>query len=344
MNIGIMRNYKKPSYLSELIAIYSKAYDINVLYMRPNDVNIKTGKVRALTLIKGKWIKINTDIPKFIDISPFCFKEENNEIMEYLRENTSLSDNGLRRTSKITFINRLKKDTDFNYLIIPTNKVNAINDVKEFIDRYKKIILKPSSGQFGANIFFLKYSDGKYVLLYGSEKQELNDDELLDFYRNNIEGKDYIIQKFINSKTKQGYPFDCRINMEKNNLGEWTVARKFIRIGIGQKVVSNISQGGAVSGLKSFLNANFQNDKAKEIERKLNVIAKTLPQKVEEMRRQELMIMGIDVGIDKDGSVYLFEVNSAPGTTQLRAQAAELRAQYYSYIRDRIQSERKEVN
>src|SRR5699024_12879308 len=103
----------------------------------------------------------------------------------------------------------------------------------EFNDRYIKIIIKHSSGKFGANIFLLKYIDVKYVLLYGSEKLEHNDDVLLDFYRNNIEEKDYIIQKFINSKTKQGYPFDCRINMEKNNLGEWTVARKFIRIGIG---------------------------------------------------------------------------------------------------------------
>ena len=344
MNIGIMRNGAKPSYLVELIAIYSKAYDVNIIYMSPKDINIAKGTVSGKTLVNGDWIKIQTKIPKFIDISQFCFKKKNREIIEYLRNNVLLSDNGLNRNNKLKFIKEVKKDKKLNHLVIPTQKVNSIGDIITFMDKYQEAILKPIAGQFGRDIFLLKKDREKgYKLHQGTEERYLTRDDLYTLFEENLSTKKYIIQKFIHSITKQGYPFDCRINVEKNGKGEWSTARMFIRIGIGQKVVSNISQGGAVSKLKSFLNANFPVEQVKVIEQRLKEIAKTVPLKVEELRKQQLMTLGIDVGIDRDGSVYLFEVNGAPGTSQLRAEVAELRAQYYSFIKNKIQFEQKGV-
>ncbi len=109
--------------------------------------------------------------------------------------------------------------------------------------------------------------------------------------------------------------------------------KKYIRIGIGQKVISNVNQGGGISEPKPFLKANF-GDQWKEIDEKLNNLGKTLPYKIEDLRQTHIMSLGIDVGIDKTGELYVFESNSAPSTKALKAEVTMLRTDYYKYIVD----------
>ena len=337
MNVGYMRNNLKPTELAKLIAMYGHSYGINVIYLRPKDVNLKTNMVNGKTLVNGQWIPIKTKLPKFIDISQFCFKKKNRDIIKHLRAHTTMSDDGLNRRNKLKFIQEMNKDETVNHLIIPTRKVFKEEDIIKFLDQYNSIILKPISGQFGIGIFFIRRNkDNEYTIKFDNVKNIVTKQDLKLFIENDILGNQYIVQKYIESKTREGYPFDCRINMEKDINGEWSVARKFIRIGIGQKIVSNISQGGAVSNVSTFLKSNYSPKKVTAILTRLKEIENTVPQKVEYLRKQSLMTLGIDVGIDSDGSVYLFEVNSAPGTTQLRAQVAYLRAQYYYYMVNKI--------
>lgn len=336
MNVGYMRNNLKPTELAKLISIFSKSYGINLIYLRPDDVDLETDMVDGKIFINNEWIPITTSLPEFIDISQFCFKRKNKNIINYLRNNTMLSDNGLNRRNKLKFIQEVSKDNTINHLIIPTKKILKIEDVLTAVEEYNQVILKPISGQFGVGIYSISETDSdQYLVEYESVKKHISKEELKDFIENDILTNKYIVQKYINSKTKVGYPFDCRINMEKNINGEWVVARKFIRIGIGQNVVSNISQGGAVSDFKAFIKSNFDLKTTQKIQKKFKEIEKKIPKKVESLRKQELMTLGIDIGIDTDGELYLFEVNGAPGTSQLKAQAAELRAQYYSYIKNK---------
>ncbi|HLQ83719.1 MAG TPA: YheC/YheD family protein [Pseudogracilibacillus sp.] len=333
MNVGYMRNNLKPTELAKLIAMYGHSYGINVIYLRPKDVNLKTNMVNGKTLVNGQWIPIKTKLPKFVDISQFCFKKKNRDIIKHLRKHTTMSDDGLNRRNKLKFIQEMNKDETVNHLIIPTRKVLKEADVIEFLDQYNSIILKPISGQFGVGIFFIrKNKDNEYMIKYDDIKKIITERDLELFIESDILENKYIVQKYIESKTKEGYPFDCRINMEKDINGEWRVAKRFIRIGIGQQVVSNISQGGAVSNFNDFLKSNYTKDIRVKIRKDMKEISNIVPQKVEALRKQQLMTLGIDVGLDASGATYLFEVNGAPGTSQLKADAADLRAQYYSYI------------
>ncbi len=143
------------------------------------------------------------------------------------------------------------------------------------------------------------------------------------------------MQKYIASRTMHGHPFDCRVHVEKDGRGKWVVARSFIRIGIGQKVISNVNQGGGIADLKPFLEANF-GEKKGTIEKKINHLASTLPYKIEELRNTHIMSLGMDVAIDENGKLYLFEVNGAPTTAPLKAEAVMLRTEYYKFILENI--------
>lgn len=327
-----MRNYKSPTKLAKSLAIASKAQGIDLIYFNHSGVDIKSKKIHGKIYINNKWNDITTDIPKLVDVSQFCFKKKYKEIMDYLVKVTKLSDNNTGKINKMKLQRELKKDKSFSDLVIPTQKVKSFQTIEDIINKYNVIVLKPLGGSFGDNIYMCEKTSGEmYKVTYENIESEFNASDFKSFYIQKIKDKKYIIQKYIDSTTIQGHPFDCRINMEKDSNGNWVLAKNFIRIGIGQKTVSNISKGGGVSSTKPFLEANFKS-KRKSIEKKLNFIAETLPQKVEFLKGFNLMILGIDVGIDKNGDVYIFEINGSPGTSQLNYEAALYRSQYYKYV------------
>ncbi|WP_449355758.1 YheC/YheD family protein [Virgibacillus natechei] len=139
----------------------------------------------------------------------------------------------------------------------------------------------------------------------------------------------------MHSKTIKGDPFDCQIRLEKIGKRKWEVVINLVRIGTGQKVASNIMQGGSISTLEPFLKSNYLN-KWEPIRDSIIEVGKTFPSKIEELYNQELHSMGIDVGIDKYGKLYLFESNNAPGVDGAWGEIAMVKCDYYKYMLDEL--------
>lgn len=139
------------------------------------------------------------------------------------------------------------------------------------------------------------------------------------------------MQKYINSRTNHNDPFDCRVIVQKNRHGKWEIAQILIRTGIGQKVVSNTSKGGGISYPKQFLKHNFK-DQWKEVYKDIKNSSLKLAYKFEEIKKTPTMDLGLDIGIEKDGSLYLFEINNGSNIKRLVAESAILRVEYYLYL------------
>lgn len=335
MIVGFMRNFKNPTYMAKLTAMLCKYHDLDLIYLRPEDVNLEDNSINGKMYIDNKWIEVKTELPSFIDISQYCFKRKNNTIINYLRKNTLLSDNRRNILSKKMLQNQLLKSDIFKQLVIPTHNVEEFGEILKWLDKYASIVLKPIKGERGKGVYVLRKEKLSYVIGYQKEEKKYSYEGLKDFFAEFIKNKQYMLQKYISSRSIQGDPFDCRVHVEKNAEGKWTIARKFIRIGIGQKVTSNLSQGGSISDTEPFLKANF-GEEWEGIDWKLNELGDTLPYHIEKLRKTNIMSMGMDIGIERDGKLYLFEINGAPITGPLRSEAAMLRTEYYKYILGKI--------
>src|SRR5699024_10738641 len=187
-----------------------------------------------------------------------CFKRKNREIIQYLNGKTQLSDARVTNIGKAKLQRLLKKSDGFKHLVIPTKRAKSFKNVEEYVGKHESIVMKPLGGEQGKGVYILKKKmDGNYLLGYQKEEKTLYHQDLKEFFKTNLENKRYILQKYINSRSLQGDPFDCRVHMEKNGKGEWQLAKSYIRIGVGQKVVSNINQGGGIGDVKPFLEANY---------------------------------------------------------------------------------------
>ncbi|WP_077601531.1 YheC/YheD family protein [Oceanobacillus sojae] len=333
MIIGYMRNLKKPDSLARTTSLIAKSYGLELLYMNPRDVDVKKKKVYGRVLVNNKWMDKETDIPLFIDVVPYCFKKETKEVMDFLRETTLLSEDRKNVITKEYLQEVLSKDEAFSHLMIPTHPMETFEDLHHYLNQYQKVVLKPESGLRGKNIYFIEMieADG-FQIGFNTEKWKVSLNELASFFDATFKGNQYFLQKYVVSRTPQGDPFDCRVHVEKNSRGRWAIAKIYVRIGIGQSVISNVNQGGGVSDTREFLKVNY-GDKWQKIYQYLKKLGKIIPEKMEELRGKDIMTLGLDVGIDQSGDqFYLFEVNDSPSSKALKSDVAYFRSNYYLYV------------
>ncbi|WP_193065546.1 YheC/YheD family protein [Oceanobacillus oncorhynchi] len=330
--IGIMASFREPTKLATITSLIAKSYGIEVIYMRVRDVNIEEKKVYGKVFVNNQWIEKKTDIPPFIDVVPYCFKRKNKRVMDFLRKETFLSDDRSNVITKEKLQNILSEDNEFSHLMIPTHKFKTFDDMYNYLISYNKVVLKPGKGIQGKGIYFIEAIDeDMFKIGFNRNKWEVNLHSLKEFFEDNLERKNYILQKYVTSRTLQGEPFDCRVHVEKDGSGGWSIAKAYIRIGIGQSVISNVNQGGGISDPTEFLKANFGED-WEDIYENLLSVGRKIPVKMEQLRKTHIMSLGMDIGINRDGKLYLFEVNDGPATKALISEVAFHRSNYYKYI------------
>src|SRR5699024_6113169 len=91
MIVGFMRRYVTPPKITELIAMVSKYKGIDLVYLKPSDIDITNNKANGKMLINDEWVKVETHIPGFIDITPYLFTKKNQKMINHLRSNSILS-------------------------------------------------------------------------------------------------------------------------------------------------------------------------------------------------------------------------------------------------------------
>ena len=76
-----------------------------------------------------------------------------------------------------------------------------------------------------------------------------------------LKSNSYMIQRYVQARTKKGEPFDIRAHMQKNYEGKWVITRIYPRMGNKKSILSNISRGGRTQPLEDFLEAEFPDKK-----------------------------------------------------------------------------------
>ena len=104
--------------------------------------------------------------------------------------------------------------------------------------------------------------------------------------------------------------------MQKNKKCEWVTAKIYPRIAETGSIVSNLSAGGYTSELTAFLKREFGSgyfDIKKYIERFSLQFAAHMDKIQKELYNEELDELGIDIGLDQNQKICVYETNWRPG-------------------------------
>ncbi|GAB2561225.1 YheC/YheD family protein [Gracilibacillus alcaliphilus] len=327
MRVGMLRFPEKPTFLARSIAYVCGHYGIDFFYFTPEDVDLSRQKINGQFLIKGKWIRKETSYPDVIDNEPM--RERHRHIYESLEEQGFLTTKRLGSKKKV--FRMMEKSGNFNDVLIPYKSIETDNDVKSAVELYGKVLLKPSVSNQGRNVYSVEKINENYQITTDSNEIIYNELEFSLEFNKLITDRSYICQPYIDSTTREGHPFDVRIHTRKNAEGKWSTVCIYPKIGIGNAITSNINQGGGVSEVNAFLKAQFD-DKWESVKRELNRLSKSLPTRFQSLYNRSIDALAFDLGIDKIGKVWLFEVNTYPGAKYFFAEDAEARVNYYRYV------------
>lgn len=327
MQVGYYRtSYDNPR-TRRINAITYQYYGLELICFGPEDVDIDKQTINGKVFKEGEWIEKTVSPPLIINNTPFR-KKSDKAIFDFLDNNSYLMFRNYGDKEELN--NTLLNDKKYGRLIIPTITLDSFESIIKSLAQFKNIIIKPKKGSQGRSIYSIVQDDQVFIVTYKSDTKSFNLEDLKELYNEKFKNKNFIIQKEIQSRTKQNQPFDIRVQFEKNGKGRWVRAQSYVRLGTSEQIVSNISQGGSMTRLNSFLKYHH-NSHRKEYREKLKQVTKGLPERIEEIYNTEITSLAFDFGLE-NGDYYLFETNYFPGGTFARGEIAMLRAAYTKHL------------
>ncbi|MCH5584332.1 YheC/YheD family protein [Shimazuella sp. AN120528] len=196
----------------------------------------------------------------------------------------------------------------------------SIQTLQQMLEEHEMVYLKPIRGSLGLGIFRITYSPAKgyYCRFHGGERNVLHRfatlESLLSHYfrKNKQRFKGYLAQQGIRLIRIQNRPVDFRVHIHKDSSDDWKV------VGIGSKlagvgsVTTHVRTGGTLLSTRQLFEKNF-GDRSEEMLQSLKDTAILIAEVLEENADGPLGEIGMDMGIDQDYRIWLFECNAKPG-------------------------------
>ncbi len=293
-------------------SVVAKAEGIEFFYFTPGKVDIKNQKILGKYYDNGVWLDKEYRFPDAIYNSSYPLTAKAERIVDYLADRIPFTSHSVG--DKLSVYSRIEKGKDFQQYLIPTVKLTDFKSLMDMINLYNSIIMKPVSGHQGGGILFLEKQDNHdFKVSELGNAVIYNERELLDIISLRIKDQEYLVQKYICSRLKSGHVYDFRLHVQKNGEGEWVVTTIYPRIGALDSITSNLSSGGYTAFLDHFLEKEFHNEWF-NMKRLLEHFSLSFSNHFESLYDGITFDeLGIDVGIDENQKLWLFEVNWRPG-------------------------------
>ncbi|MGO4106153.1 YheC/YheD family endospore coat-associated protein [Paenibacillus sp. YAF4_2] len=288
---------------------------------RPEDIKWRTRKVNGSFLQRSgkgmRWHKATAPFPNVIYnqiksrkiYSTPLYKR----LFEYIHHtrSTIFNHNYFNKGDMYRFISN---DTELK-AHLPLSYISpSIHQIEELLKISTSVFLKPLKGSGGQGIYKIsrRTSSRPYYCeaIFGKTKVSKPYSSLAQLIHNHIPKlSSYLVQQGVELKRYGADFFDLRVQLNKNGKNEWVVAAIGANINHPSKITTH---GGWIKTGPYVLNEVFR-QKAGVIEDKIKKVSKRIGYVLEKGYGHELGDLGIDLGVDKDGRVWIFEANSAPG-------------------------------
>ncbi|WP_419874426.1 YheC/YheD family protein [Candidatus Pristimantibacillus sp. PTI5] len=194
--------------------------------------------------------------------------------------------------------------------IPPTRKFTADN-LKAMLDAHQMVVVKPVVGAGGHGVIKVAHDSKGYVYTYYSQtKRFASFGALIGALNKKRRGRSYLIQKGINLATVDGRPIDYRVKYVKTENG-WVYRAIVGRIAKKGLFVTNLCRGGKLVSGAQGISRSLSPAQVTEKKRKMRELT-VLSTGVLEAKYPGIGQLGFDYGIDKQGHIWIFEVNTRP--------------------------------
>lgn len=315
--IGMLHHRKNPKNVRKAYAyaLVAKGEGAELIYFSPKNVDFVKKTVVGFQYKDGEWQNVESRFPDVIynTGSPVKLKKANT-IVSKLKQIIPFTTYSIG--DKLHVYEKLKIDGEISQYLVHTQLIESIDDFIKFLNAFPKIVIKPTNGHKGQGIIYIETIDNKYYLQIEKQDYMLNFEDLKNYISEIIKEQQYLVQPYINSRTKDGNAFDFRLHVQKNGNNEWVITAIYPRIGPSGSIVTNINSGGFTNYLEPFLKQEF-GDSYLIIKQSLETFTLKIAKKMEKIQleyyNEEIDELGIDIGLDEMKNIWIYEINWRPG-------------------------------
>lgn len=207
-------------------------------------------------------------------------------------------------------------DPDMKQHLPFTILYQSTQDIHGMLNKYGKIFIKPVSGLKGNGIIKATMEGGSIVFRYRENQENQNvafdkPNAINQFIENRFHPGRYLIQQAIDLLKHEGSVIDFRCALQKDQSSNWVCNAVLGRYGDKDSVVSNISNGGTTYEVVDLLK-KVHTSPGMDIlamKNRMEYFAIKVANTLDEYGIN-CGTLGLDVGIDADGHLWLIEINN----------------------------------
>lgn len=322
IRIGILTwrkatSFSEPRYFRQLIR-EGKRLGCQVFLFSPRDVNSGKRLIKGYVPAGAKgWKRCSVAWPDVvIDRYLYSPTKAFNRYVAFRRRKLFPYTNN-RLANKWMVHQVLVKDPQMQRWL-PDTRLYRKSTLHTMIGKHRLLYLKPVNGTGGRGILRIAREQEGFQLL-GRDRNRVKRSircRQLSSLENNVQRwvnhGYYIIQQGLSLDLRSGRSVDMRLLLQKNQRGEWTVTGHGIRVGGVKSATSNLHGGAKAVDSARFLAARFNETRTEAILAECEQLAFQTAAAIEN-HFGRMMELGLDIGIDTSGHVWLIEVNPKPG-------------------------------
>ncbi|HEX6923377.1 MAG TPA: YheC/YheD family protein [Bacillales bacterium] len=286
----------------------------------PADIDPYTEEITGETFDSdsGEWKRETFSIPEVLYdrcfyTSSHAYKT-NAPIVEWLKNRTMFLGFGLPNKSKV--YEALQNESYLNDYTIDTIKAERADSIIDELEKKNTLLLKPENGSQGKGILVLKKQSENFIVQTDRrgktvQKTFLRKSQLKKWLDNQLVRTSFLIQPFLTLQNEQNQPFDIRVVVQKNGSGNWSERGRGVRTGKSGALVSNLHSTGEIVDFEQWL-SSLPRNKRSFLQNELSSIINRVPPLLESSFGP-LFELGLDIGVDQGGAVWILEANSKPG-------------------------------
>lgn len=327
--LGILTLYLNDNRILEERKIYEQMtiegaqLGIQVIVFTPEDVSAHQAKVRAhyYDPSQKRWTRKWAAIPKYVFDRCRLQKSHRMKLLRTFKD----------QYPNIQYLNKplghkwnihqtLAEHPPIRPYLPHTIYYSNVSDIVQMLNLYKVIYVKPINGTGGRGILRIEQASNQTVNIEGRDHdrnivapQKVSISALRSFLQEwNEIGANYLIQQGIPLQLSNGRVHDYRVLVQKDGTGIWTVTGCAGRIGAKRSITANLHGGGSAVPMEklmlSFINSNVNIAAVQDEVHQISIeIASYL-----EMRYFTLCELAIDIAIDREGQIWIIEINPKP--------------------------------
>jgi hypothetical protein len=219
--------------------------------------------------------------------------------------------------NKLDIYEKLYNDVEVYRYLPETVPFTSFSHIESMLADYQSVYIKPINGSLGLGVHQILFdkNENTYYCRYHDQNevkrlQKFSSlEQLVPYVFRNRPLESMLVQQGIPLLKKDNRAIDFRIHTNKDANGNWRITAIAAKVaGVGS-VTTHVKTGGVIKTVDEI----FTKEERDLYVPKLKEAALKLSYSLEAQVEGIVGEIGFDLGIDKDGQVWLFEANSKPG-------------------------------